>query len=61
MHIAHFINELALHVDGITQRVEEKGITGFLSFLRNTVSGPWLDLERIRQVIQGPVQLRLAV
>jgi hypothetical protein len=61
MHIAHFVNELALHLVEVAELVEEMGIIGFLSFFRNTVAGPWLDLERIRQVVQKPAQMRLAV
>lgn len=60
MHIAHFINELALHTVGLIELVEEMGIRGFLRFLRDTVAGPWLNLERIRQWTQQPSPLRLA-
>ncbi|MBE3554150.1 MAG: hypothetical protein IMW85_03965 [Thermicanus sp.] len=59
MHIAHFVNELALYSVGIAEQVEEMGMVGFLSFLRSTIAGPWLNLERIRQMLQQPVQLRL--
>ena len=59
MHVAHFINELALHSIGLVELVEEMGICGFLTFLRNTIAGPWLNLNYIRQLAQRPCQLRL--
>lgn len=60
MHIAHFVNELTLRTVGIVELVKELGIRGFLSFLCKTVEGPWLNLERIRDVVLHPGQLRLA-
>jgi len=60
MHIAHFMNELALHTVGLIELVEEMGICGFLCFLRNTIAGPWLNLEHVRQWVQHPSPLRLA-
>ena len=33
--------------------------SGFLTFLQNTIAGPWLNLNYIRQLAQRPCQLRL--
>lgn len=60
MHIAHFVNELALCTVELVELVEEMGIRGFLHFLRDTIAGPWLNLERIKQEVEQPGQLRLA-
>jgi len=60
MHIAHFVNELALHSMGLVELVGEMGISGFLAFLRNTIAGPWQlgegqksDASVLRQVFDN--------
>jgi hypothetical protein len=37
----------------------EKGVRGFIRFVRNTISGPWLDAELVRKRLAENYQLRL--
>jgi len=34
-------------------------VRGFIWFVRNTISGPWLDAAWIKQRLAAPYQLRL--
>lgn len=60
MHLAHLLNALTLHSFDLTDKVLTLGIRGLLHLLRQTVSGPWLDPERIRTLVATRTQLRLA-
>jgi hypothetical protein len=41
--------------------VKETGIRGWIRFLRETLSGPWLEKEQIEQWLQQKSQLRLVM
>lgn len=59
MHLAHLLNTLAVHTLDLAEKVLTLGIRGLLHFLRQTVSGPWLDAQRIRTLVATRTQLRL--
>ena len=59
MHLAHLLNELAQNSIDLAKQVQEVGIRGFVRLLRETISGPWLNKERIELLGQKCHQLRL--
>lgn len=61
MHMGHLINELVQHSIDLVEQVKEFGIRGFIRLLRETISGPWLNHERIGMLVSKERhQLRLA-
>jgi hypothetical protein len=60
MHIAHLMKELSQFSIHLVEMVQELGIRGFIRFLRETISGPWLDLDQVQQWLEKKSQLRLA-
>jgi hypothetical protein len=61
MHLAHLLNELAQNSVELVEQVQEVGIRGFIRLLRDTISGPWLNKERIELLCKKRHQLRLSV
>ena len=60
MHMGHLINELVQHSIDLVEQVKEFGIRGFIRLLRETISGPWLNHERIGMLVSKERhQLRL--
>ncbi len=37
----------------------EKGVRGFIDFVRETLTGPWLDIDWVQARLKQPYQLRL--
>ncbi len=59
MCLAHLMNTLALHTARLARLVARRGVRGTIQFVRETISGPWLDAARIQAVRAAPLQLRL--
>jgi len=59
MRLGHLINILARATVRLAKLVCRIGARDLIRFLRETCSGPWLDAERIRLVLESPCQLRL--
>ncbi|MCP5100212.1 MAG: DDE transposase family protein, partial [Chloroflexi bacterium] len=59
MRLGLTLNVLAKYSECLIQIVREKGVRGFIKFVRNTISGPWLDAEWIKQRLAATYQLRL--
>jgi hypothetical protein len=59
MRLGHLINVLAIYSEGLVKIVRELGVRGFISFIRTTISGPWLDPVWVKKRLAGPFQLRL--
>jgi len=59
MRLGHLINILAIYSDRLVKMVRELGVGGFIRFIRNTISGPWLDPLRVKRLLAAPFQLRL--
>lgn len=59
MRIGLTLNVLAQYSECLFHVVREKGVRGFIKFVRNTISGPWLDAEWIKQRLAATYQLRL--
>ena len=59
MRLGHMINVLALYSERLIQIVRELGVRGFIRFIRDTISGPWLDPVCVRKCLACAFQLRL--
>jgi len=59
MRIGHFLNTLVIYSECLIDMVREFGISGFIKFVRSTLSGRWLDPERVRQRLEAHFQIRL--
>jgi hypothetical protein len=59
MKIGRTINVLARYSESLTAMFVEKGVRGFIRFVRQTISGPWFDALRVRKRLAENYQLRL--
>ena len=59
MRLGHLINILALSSERLVSMVRELGVRGFVRFVRETITGPWLDPVRVKRRLSAPFQLRL--
>jgi hypothetical protein len=59
MNIAVAINELARNSEPLCKEFVEKGFGRFIGFVRDTLSGPWLDKESTEAMLRKKFQLRL--
>ena len=59
MRLAHLINVLAIYSERLVKIVHDLGVRGFIQFIRNTISGPWLVPSRVLARLSAPFQLRL--
>jgi hypothetical protein len=59
MRLGHLINVLAIYSERLLKMVRELGVRGFIRFVRDTISGPWLDPLWVQKRLADPFQLRL--
>jgi hypothetical protein len=59
MRIGHLLNVLADHSAKLVELVQELGVRGLIRFIRETLSGPWLDHQRVLRRLCRPRQIRL--
>jgi len=59
MRLGHLINVLALYSERLVKMVRELGVQGFIRFVRETITGPWLDPLWVKRRLGAPFQLRL--
>jgi hypothetical protein len=59
MRMGHMFNILAVYSTALAKIVLDLGIRGFIDFVRETMSAPWLNLEQLRERLAAPSQLRL--
>ncbi|RZB38328.1 MAG: hypothetical protein SRB2_00076 [Desulfobacteraceae bacterium Eth-SRB2] len=59
MRIGRTINVLAQYSESLVQIFIEKGVRDFISFVRETLTGPWLDINWVRGRLKQTYQLRL--
>ncbi len=58
MRIGHLLNELVLNAVQLATIVATLGARGFIHFIRQTLSGPWLDAEQVRRRLSQASYLR---
>ncbi|MGD8659967.1 MAG: hypothetical protein PVH37_08545, partial [Desulfobacterales bacterium] len=59
MRIGRTINVLAQYCESLVLMFIEKGVRGFIDFVRETLTGPWLDIDWLQARWSKPYQLRL--
>ena len=59
MRLGHLINILAIYSERLVKMVRELGVRGFIRFIRDTISGPWLDPAWVKKRLAASFQLRL--
>jgi hypothetical protein len=59
MRIGRTINVLAQYCEPLVSMFIEKGVRGFIEFVRETLTGPWLDIDWIQARMSQSYQLRL--
>ena len=59
MRLAHLINTLARFSKELAELFATLGVQAAISFIRNTLTGPWLDAQQIEERLSRPFQLRL--
>jgi hypothetical protein len=59
MRIAHMLNLLARYSEHLAKLVKETGVRGLIRFIRDTLTGPWLDYQWQSERLAAPFQLRL--
>jgi hypothetical protein len=59
MRLGHFINVLATYSECLVKMVREFGVRGFIKFIRDTLTGRWLDSQLVKQRLEANFQLRL--
>jgi len=59
MRLGHLINVLARFTKRLQPTVQRLGVRGWLAFLRETLTGPWLKPEVVSKLLSQRSQLRL--
>jgi hypothetical protein len=59
MRLGHLINVLSHNCERLVEMVRELGVGGFIRFVREPLSGPWLEPLWVRKRLAAPFQLRL--
>jgi len=59
MRLAHLFNTLARFSKELAELFSMLGVQAAIGFIRNTLTGPWLDPQDIEQRLARPLRLRL--
>jgi hypothetical protein len=59
MRLAHLLNTLARFSKELAELFSTLGVQAAIGFIRNTLTGPWLDPQDIEQRMSRPFRLRL--
>lgn len=59
MRLGHMFNSLARYSERLTKIIKDTGVRGLIRFIRETMSGPWLDYPWLKERLSAPFQLRL--
>ena len=59
MRIGRMINVLAQYSECFVKEFRQNGVRGFISFVVETLTGPWLDKDWVKTRLQENYQLRL--
>lgn len=60
MHIACALNTLAQYAESLFDAVKQKGVRGFIKFIRDSLIHPWLAPASVKERLAKKPQLRLA-
>jgi hypothetical protein len=59
MRLGHLFNILARFSSTLAKSFKNLGVRGFIAFVYNTLTGPWLKPEEVEERLNRPFQLRL--
>ena len=59
MRLAHLFNTLARFSKALAGLFSALGVRAAIGFIRNTLTGPWLDPQEVEQRLNRPFRLRL--
>ena len=59
MRLAHLFNTLARFSSKLAELFKQYGVRGAIDFIRETLTGPWLDPHEIERQLKKPFRLRL--
>jgi len=59
MRLAHLLNTLVRFSKELAELFSTFGVQAAIGFIRNTLTGPWLDPQQIEQRLDRPCRLRL--
>jgi len=59
MQLGHIFNVMAQYSERLAKIIKDTGIRGMISFVRQTMAGPWLDHTWMEERRAAPYQLRL--
>jgi hypothetical protein len=59
MRLGHAINVLARYSSALVKMVRQLSVQGFIRFVHQTLTGPWLEAEKVKQRMSAAFQLRL--
>jgi hypothetical protein len=59
MRLAHLFNTLARFSSELAGLFKQYGVRGAIGFIRETLTGPWLDPQKIERQLKKPFRLRL--
>jgi len=59
MRLAHLLNTLARFSKDLAELFATLGVQAAIGFIRNTLTGPWLNPQQIEQRLARPFRLRL--
>ena len=59
MRLAHLINTLARFSKELAGLFATLGVQAAIGFIRNTLTGPWLDAQQVEERLSRPFRLRL--
>jgi hypothetical protein len=60
MRLAHLFNTLARFSSELAGLFKQYGVRGAIDFIRETLTGPWLDPQEVELRLKKPFRLRLA-
>ncbi len=60
MHLGHALSVLAQYSEALIQFVQQRGVRGFIKFIRDSLLGPWFDPASLKEGLAPKPQLRLA-
>jgi hypothetical protein len=59
MQLGHLFNIMARYSERLVKIVKDTGIRGLTRFVRESIAGPWLDRDWIKEQLNAPFQFRL--
>lgn len=59
MQLGYMFNIMAQYSGDLARIIKDTGVRGLIRFVRESIAGPWLNAEWLREKLAAPFQLRL--